>query len=93
MKDEFSRPGAATGAACLKATKPRHFNPQQARRYCKEKYGIDVAEATFAKYRCIGGGPKFFKFGRSVFYSESALDAWIDMKLGDELSSTSEAGQ
>lgn len=71
----------------------RKRNPKQAARYCLEKHGVPVAEKTLAKLRSVGGGPKFFKFGRSVFYAESALDEWIAEKLGKELASTSEAGK
>jgi hypothetical protein len=35
--------------------------------------GYTTAPATLNKLRCIGGGPKFEKFGRRPLYSENSL--------------------
>lgn len=40
------------------------------------------------KLRSIGGGPEYIKLGRSVFYRESAILAWL---AANTVNSTSEA--
>ena len=37
----------------------------------------NLARATLAKLRVIGGGPPFIKLGVKVLYEESDVDAWI----------------
>jgi hypothetical protein len=29
------------------------------------------------KFRCVGGGPRYSKAGRTVLYEKSDLDSWI----------------
>ena len=52
--------------------------------------GFLLAEATLAKYRTIGGGPAFLRYGRRILYRPSALDAWLTSRVR-ELRNTSEA--
>lgn len=52
--------------------------------------GFPLAEATLAKYRTIGGGPAFLRYGRRILYRPSALQAWLEIRTR-ELRSTSEA--
>jgi hypothetical protein len=52
--------------------------------------GFPTAEATLAKYRTLGGGPSFVRFGRRIFYRPSALAEWIASRTR-ELKNTSEA--
>lgn len=61
-----------------------------AARYIRGK-GFPCTAGTLRKYACIGGGPKFRKFGRRVIYEISALDEWIESRLSKPLASTSEA--
>ena len=35
------------------------------------------AEQTLAKWRCLGSGPAYLKIGGRIFYSGSALNAWV----------------
>ncbi|MCC0809523.1 DNA-binding protein [Methylobacterium sp. W2] len=56
-------------------------------------HGTPVAIATLAKLRCIGGGPKFDRFGRSIFYVRSNLDAWVSGRLNGARRSTSETDE
>ncbi len=35
------------------------------------------ADQTLAKWRCFGSGPAYLKIGGRIFYSGSALNAWI----------------
>jgi hypothetical protein len=43
--------------------------------------GLTVAAKTLRKYRCIGGGPEFRRFGRTPVYEPEALDRWVEEKL------------
>ena len=60
----------------------------QAAEYCI-KQGLPVSPKTLAKYACIGGGPKFRKFGTMrVIYKIEDLDKWIERRLSKTFSST-----
>ena len=41
---------------------------------------IGLKPNTLAKWRCEGGGPVFFKVGRSVRYRLEDLSAWLAEK-------------
>ncbi len=45
----------------------------QAAEYCI-KQGLPVSPKTFAKYACIGGGPKFRKFGTTRVIRSGRMD-------------------
>lgn len=66
-----------------------YLSPREASDYLKGQ-GLFVAPRTLNKYRCVGGGPEFVKFGRAVRYSREALDAWRDAKLSPPRRNTSE---
>ena len=66
----------------------RPMDPRAASAHLSER-GFPCAEATLAKYRS-GGGPKFTRCGRRIFYRPSALAKWI-ASLTRELRNTSEA--
>lgn len=57
--------------------------------YLTEK-GLTIAESTLGKYRVIGGGPRFRKWGRAPVYDEADLDSWAEERLGVHRRSTSE---
>ena len=38
---------------------------------------VGLANATLAKFRCLGGGPVFTKLGRTVVYTRADLDEWL----------------
>ena len=60
----------------------------QAAEYCI-KQGLPVSPKTLAKYACVGGGPKFRKFGRMrVVYKITDLDEWIEQRLSDTFAAT-----
>lgn len=67
----------------------RPIDPRAASAYLTEK-GYPTAEATLAKYRTLGGGPRFIRYGRRIRYRPSALDEYIASRAR-ELRSTSEA--
>jgi predicted DNA-binding transcriptional regulator AlpA len=49
----------------------RYFNTAEAAHYS------GVSQKRLEKMRCSGGGPRYFKRGRSVRYSLADLDAWM----------------
>lgn len=60
----------------------------QAAEYCI-KQCLPVSPKTLAKYACVGGGPKFCKFGTMrVIYKIEDLDEWIERRLSKTFSST-----
>ena len=38
---------------------------------------LRLSPRTLERYRVAGGGPKFLKLGRLVFYEKRALDEWL----------------
>ena len=58
------------------------FATLEASAYLREVFGVKAAAATLEKLRCLGGGPAFQKFGRSVFYEREALDVWVTYEAG-----------
>lgn len=60
----------------------------QVAEYCI-KQGLPVSPKTLAKYACVGGGPKFRKFGTTrMIYKIEDLDEWIERRLSKTFSST-----
>ncbi len=65
-----------------------YLTREQAAEYCI-KQGLPVSPKTLAKYACVGGGPKFRKFGTTrVIYKIEDLDEWIERRLSKTFSST-----
>ena len=65
------------------------LSPSEASEYLLAVHGVRVARATLAKLRCVGGGPSFQKFGRSILYPCDELDAWALARLGAPMPNTS----
>jgi hypothetical protein len=42
---------------------------------------LRVSPRTLEKYRVTGGGPKFFKIGRLVYYTPETLEEWTASRL------------
>jgi excisionase family DNA binding protein len=38
---------------------------------------IGISKSSLDKLRCFGGGPRFYKLGRSVVYNTADLDEWV----------------
>jgi predicted DNA-binding transcriptional regulator AlpA len=49
---------------------------------------LAVNENTLAKWRLIGGGPKFIRVQRSIRYADNDVDQWLDQR---KFQSTTEA--
>ncbi len=41
---------------------------------------LRLRPATLARWRCVGGGPSFRKFGGRVVYSQAELEAFAETK-------------
>jgi hypothetical protein len=41
---------------------------------------LGLSKRTLEKWRCVGGGPVFFKFGRVCLYKCSDLIAWAEAR-------------
>ena len=67
----------------------KYLSRREAAQYVEEK-GLPLSKNTLQKYATVGGGPKFFKFGRRAVYCREDLNKWISDKLGQSVSSTSE---
>lgn len=46
----------------------------------KAGHHLDLSPRTLEKYRILGGGPRFRKFGRAVRYKLADLDAWSEAR-------------
>ena len=42
---------------------------------------LGLAMSTLEKLRVTGGGPRYFKLGRSVRYKTTDLDAWMAERM------------
>ncbi|MBF0561745.1 MAG: hypothetical protein HQL37_06920 [Alphaproteobacteria bacterium] len=71
--------------------KTRRLRRAEASQYLKETHGVSRTTATLAKLATVGGGPKFQKLARQVYYDPADLDAWVIANLSAPRSSTSEA--
>jgi hypothetical protein len=47
---------------------------------------LNLSPRTLEKFRVIGGGPRFRKFGRRVVYSAQDLEAWAEARACDSTS-------
>ena len=54
---------------------------KEASRYLEAVHGVRTAPSTLAKLACVGGGPRFERFGSIPLYTPAALDAWVAAKL------------
>jgi hypothetical protein len=68
-----------------------NLDTSAASQYLQARHGVRRSPKTLNKYRCVGGGPKFCRFGRDVFYKPRVLDCWVEELLTDPLTSTSAA--
>ena len=66
------------------------YSRPDASKYLDEKRGVKRSASTLAKLASVGGGPKFRRLNRAVYYEESALDEWVLSRLSPPLSSTSD---
>jgi hypothetical protein len=68
---------------------PEYLRREQAAEYLQKRIGAYTVE-TLAKLACVGGGPKFRRFGRIPLYTPADLEEWIASRLSESVGSTSE---
>jgi hypothetical protein len=67
----------------------RRFKRPEAAAYTQEHYKFG-SKREFEKAAVTGDGPRYFKVGRTVIYTQSELDKWALAKLGEAHASTAE---
>jgi hypothetical protein len=55
--------------------------------------GIPRTPQTMRKDRCVGGGPKFVRFGTQILYREDWLREWVLTRMSPPMASTSQAAE
>ena len=63
----------------MASKEPVNIEPRSTKNVIKTAQAAEylgVAAQTLCKWRCVGGGPRFVKFGRAVGYRISDLDEW-----------------
>ena len=55
----------------------RFLTPEEAGRILR------LSPRTLEKHRTIGGGPRFRKFGKKIFYAVEDLEAWANARCFD----------
>lgn len=69
-----------------------YLRREKAADYLQERYGAYTTD-TLAKLACVGGGPKFRKFGRFPVYTIEDLETWVQSRMSVQVSSTSEVAR
>ena len=59
---------------------PHYFRNEEAAAY------LNLLPRTLEKFRTIGGGPRFRKFGHCVKYTQADLDAWANSRVCESTS-------
>jgi hypothetical protein len=80
-----------TGPKSAQIAWPPRLRRSQAVEYLRAIHGIPTTTATLAKLACVGGGPSFQKFGRTVLYHLEELDRWAVSRISAVRRNTSEA--
>jgi|JI10StandDraft_1071094.scaffolds.fasta_scaffold13845_7 hypothetical protein len=44
-------------------------------------HGLPCSPRTLAKLACLGGGPRYRRYGRNAIYTEADLEQWMEQKL------------
>lgn len=79
-----------TGRHMQPPSPPIFINRRAAAKYFRESWGMRCSEKWLAKLAVMGGGPRFWKNGRSVLYRRDALDAWAAERIKGPWASSSE---
>jgi hypothetical protein len=74
-----SREGPGVLPATPERPSPFYSNGEAAR-------FLRLSPRTLEKYRVVGGGPPFRKFGRRVFYTLGDLEEWAGRRVCDSTS-------
>lgn len=68
----------------------RWLRRKEAAEYVRKTFGVPCAPSTLAKLASVGGGPPYKRFGRHPMYFETGLRAWVQSRMSETYSSTSE---
>ncbi len=75
------------------SSKPR-LRRKAAAEYLRTRHGLEIAPATLAKWACLGvpsgEAPPFQRLGRFPYYDVQELDAWVERRLGQPVTNTSQ---
>lgn len=93
MTNEIQPAFAGTGELCLppRLRKP-NLNGVELSEFLMLKHGLKIAPATLAKWRSVGGGPRFYKASCTPLYPVAQADEWARARLGALKTSTSDNG-
>jgi hypothetical protein len=69
----------------------RFYSPADAAQLLVDA-GFPLSKNYLAKLRCLGGGPRFHKFGSRVLYRQPDLMEWAESRLSDSMANTADAG-
>lgn len=69
---------------------PVYLTSAEASQYLKDTHGQIISAHTLAKWRCVGGGPRFYPNNGRPRYAPSDLDRFAVDRLGKPVHSTSE---
>lgn len=69
---------------------PIYLTSVEASQHLKDKHGQTISPYTLAKWRCVGGGPRFYPNNGRPRYAPSDLDRFAVDRLGKPVHSTSE---
>lgn len=61
-----------------------------AAKYVRETFGVRCSEKWLAKLAVTGGGPNFYKDGRSVLYLRHELETWVRSRISGPWTSSSD---
>ncbi len=59
----------------------KYYPREEAAEYVRTTWGLPCAKNTLAKLACVGGGPRFYKAGRTPLYAPIDLDNWAQARL------------
>lgn len=68
---------------------PIYLTRPRAAAYVRDNFGVRCSEKWLAKLAVTGGGPRFWKDGRSVLYRTYDLDAWVAQRIRGPFPSSS----
>lgn len=60
-----------------------YYNTYDAEYYLQNIKGIQTTAKTLRTLVTRGGGPVFFKWGRSVRYTKQTLDDWVKSRMSE----------
>jgi hypothetical protein len=66
-----------------------YLRRKEASAYLRDKFNVERAPSTLAKWAVTGGGPPFRLLNRVPLYTPADLDEWVASRLGPRMCSTS----